>query len=75
MMDWADVDANIWVQAFNHNHDQNTVDVIASALRKAKADGMREAAEFVKSDAAEGDCDFAAFSLVRLAIEIEKGNA
>ena len=61
--DWADKIADSFYMG-------NGID-IAAALRKAKADGYREAAQIAVSDLGEGDIDFIAFKLRLEADKIE----
>lgn len=76
MADWADEIAGNLLGVF---HDE--VDEIAAALRKAKADGMREAADSIIRHIEKADFDDLltardAHSLAHTrAAEIEKGNA
>ena len=49
-MDWADEIAKDW----------DPKEAIATALRKAKADGMREAAEIAEQFSSNGQSDYAA---------------
>ena len=77
MMDWAD-DVADSLCAWNPMSDGTLAwfahcDVIATALRKAKADGMREAADLVASNECEGDIGYAQFLFGKKANEIEKG--
>lgn len=79
-MDWADDEAARYIMAWairwpTHEWDRTPVSIVAQALRKAKADGMREAADMVASiDSNRGNEKVAAEAIRYSAASIERGD-
>jgi hypothetical protein len=76
MKDWADEIELTIANAYSSHGAILAADgdgMIAKALRKARADGMRWAANLVTTDRCDGDVHYAKRVFIELADGIEKG--